>query len=219
MGTRCRLGEAESVDQGLGEMLPVQELSAQEPNAEAAEAGEEAEIPRLLPTPIVPSKSEIDAHRVTHCPYRSWCRHCREGSGLDMPHAACDQEARKIPIVGFDYMFIGKRRVYRRGENFVDGDKPENVLKVLIVRCHKSKALFAHAVPQKGIDEKHYVVDCLTQDILWLGYPRVLLKCDTEKSIMAVLRESLKSLKVEGMEASSELPAPYDPQSNGGTEV
>ena len=122
MGTRCRLGEAESVDQGLGEMLPVQELSAQEPSAEAAEAGEEAEIPRLLPTPIVPSKSEIDAHRVTHCPYRSWCRHCREGSGLDMPHAACDQEARKIPIVGFDYMFIGKRRVYRRGENFVDGD-------------------------------------------------------------------------------------------------
>ena len=35
---------------------------------------------------------------------------------------------------------------------------------------------------------------------------------------MAVLRESLKSLKVEGMEASSELPVPYDLQSNGGTE-
>ena len=84
----------------------MQESSAQEPSAEVAEAGEEAEVPRLLPTPIVPSKSEVDAHRVTHCPYRSWCRHCREGSGLDMPHAACDQEARKIPIVGFDYLSL-----------------------------------------------------------------------------------------------------------------
>ena len=86
-----------------------------------------------------------------------------------MPHAVCDQEARKIPIVGFDYIFIGKRRVYRKGEGFVDGDKLDNVLKVLVVRCYKSKALFAHAVPQKGIDEKHYVVDCVTQDILWLA--------------------------------------------------
>ena len=106
-----------------------------------------------------------------------------------------------------------------KGEHLVDGDKPNNVLKVLIVRCHKSKALFAHVVPQTGIDEKHCVVYCLTKDILWLGYPRVLLKCDTEKRIMAMLRESLKSLKVEGMEASPELPPPYDSQSNGGTEV
>ena len=94
------LPRVESVEQGLGEMYPAEEL-----NAEVAEAGEEVEVPRILPAPIVPSKSEVDAHRVTHCPYRFWCRHCREGSGLDLPHAACDQEARKVPIVGFDYMF------------------------------------------------------------------------------------------------------------------
>ena len=45
-----------------------------------------------------------------------------------MPHAACDQEARNIRIVGFDCMFIGKRRVYRRGAGFVDGDKLDNML-------------------------------------------------------------------------------------------
>ena len=36
---------------------------------------------------------------------------------------------------------------------------------------------------------------------------------------MLVLREILSGLKMEGVEASSELPVPYDPQSNGGTEV
>ena len=36
---------------------------------------------------------------------------------------------------------------------------------------------------------------------------------------MAVLSETLAGLKVEGLEASSELPVPYEPQSNGGTEV
>ena len=51
-------------------------------------------------------------------------------------------------------------------EGIVDGDKLDNMSKVLVVRCYKSTAWLARAVPQKGIDEKRYVVVCVTQDIL-----------------------------------------------------
>ena len=150
---------------GLGEDVTVRDETV-------AKAGEEAEAVKTLPTPVLPSKSERDAHRVTHCPYRSWCEDCRAGCGLEAPHSLRDQEARKIPIVGFDYMFIGKRRAYIQGEKMQDGDAVDNVLKVLVVRCHKSKALFAHPVPQKGLDEKGYAIECMVKDIVWLGYPR-----------------------------------------------
>ena len=51
VGELCRLGEAESVDRGLGEIHPAEDV-----NVEVAEAGEEAEVPRVLPTPLIPSK-------------------------------------------------------------------------------------------------------------------------------------------------------------------
>ena len=106
--------------------------------------------------------------------YRSWCRHCVEGRGREQGHVATDQSARKIAIVGFDYMFVGKRRTYEREEELEEDDKADGVLKVIVVRCFKSKALFAHAVPAKGVDEAGYVVDCIVQDVLWLGYSKVI---------------------------------------------
>ena len=50
LGTRCRSGEERSVDRGLGEIHPAEEV---EP-IEVAVAGEEAEVPRILPTPVFP---------------------------------------------------------------------------------------------------------------------------------------------------------------------
>ena len=187
---------------------------------EVAEDGEECERQPTLPTPTLPSASDVDKHRCTHRPYRSWCRHCVEGRGREQGHVATDQSARKIAIVGFDYMFVGKRRTYEREEELEEDDKADGVLKVLVVRCFKSKALFAHAVPAKGVDEAGYVVDCVVQDILWLGYSKVILKCDNEPAILKLLAETLKVLKVEGLDqACEEHPVPYDSKSNGGIEV
>ena len=94
------------------------------------------------------------------------------------------------------------------------------MLKVLVVKCFKSKALFAHAVLPKCVDEAGYVVDCIVQDILWLGYSKVFLTCDNEPAILKLLAETLKVLKVEGLEqACEEHPVPYDSKSNVGIEV
>ena len=105
MGERCIAGDHVAVKKVVGEIHP----AADEEVGREAEAGEEAEIPRILPTPLLPSKSVMDAHRETHCPYRSWCEDCRAGCGLEMPHVVSDQEARKIPIVGFDVYTLKKK--------------------------------------------------------------------------------------------------------------
>ena len=40
---------------------------------------EEVVQPKLLPSPVVPSKQEIAEHEVSHIPPRPWCPHCGAG--------------------------------------------------------------------------------------------------------------------------------------------
>ena len=39
-----------------------------------ADDGEVCQQAEALPQPKVPTQAEIDAHNVTHLPYRSWCK-------------------------------------------------------------------------------------------------------------------------------------------------
>ena len=43
------------------------------------------------------------------------------------------------------------------------------------VRDFKSKALFAFVVKGKGSDEEEYSVQCLVNDVLWVGYGEMRL--------------------------------------------
>ena len=82
------------------------------------------------------------------------------------------------------------------------------------------KAHFRVCVPQKGIDPDLYAVKRLTRDILWLGHNKIILKSDNEKSIVALLRNTIKTLRIENLENTQEAhPAAYDSFSNASTEV
>ena len=75
-------------------------------------------------------------------------------------------------------------------------------------------------MPRKGIDEKRYAVDVLVDDVKWLGYTQICLKSDNEKAILKLLIETLRELRIEGLEeVQSEHPPEYDPQSNGQAEA
>ena len=185
---------------------------------------EEVETTRSPPTPYMPSQSERDDHEVTHAQYRSWCEHCVQGRGIEMGHrTAGDEEMRGIPTVAFDYMFVTSGHVYSRAEWSESDEKdvdPELVLKVLVVRDLKSKSLFAHAVKCKGVGDDGYAVQCLLDDVRWLGYSKVILKSDNEPAIVRLLTDALKALRVDGIDqAMEEHPPPYDPQANGAIEI
>ena len=188
--------------------------------------GEEDEVQEAatLPTPYLPTQSERDDHELTHAQYRSWCEHCVNGRGVEMQHhLAGDYDERGVATVGFDYMFVTATNVYSRvewSEAAEDKVDERKVLKVLVVRDFKSKALFAHAVRCKGSDVDGFAVQCVIDDLKWLGYSKVILKSDNEPAIVKLLSESLKALRIEGIEqAMEEHPPPYDPQANGGIEI
>ena len=93
-------------------------------------------------------------------------------------------------------------------------------MKILVGKCHMTKCIFAHAVPQKGLDPELYAVERLKRDILWLGHNKIILKTDNENAILAVLRNTLKALRVEDvLNTQEDHPAAYDSSSNASTEA
>ena len=89
-----------------------------------------------------------------------------------------------------------------------------------MVKDTRSKSVFAFAVPQKGIDQKRFAVDAFVESVLWFGYGRVILKSDNAPSIINLLQEAMRALKVKGIDqASEEHPPPYDPQANEAVEA
>ena len=99
----------------------------------------------------------------------------------------------------------------------------ETATKVLVVALRtaddRQACVFGHVVPQKGVDEAKFAVDCLVGDILWSGYTRIMLKSDNEPAILKLLIESLRELRINGLEqVLSENPPEYDPQANGAAE-
>ena len=71
------------------------------------------------------------------------------------------------------------------------------IVKCLIVRCHKSRAIFAHVVPCKGADEQGIVADMVVSDVEWLGHTRIIIKADNEPAVQALARQALELAKVE----------------------
>ena len=191
------------------------------------ELSEEAEQIKVAVDPGQPTKKQVDEHRTRgHVPYRSWCRWCNLGRGRSLQHHAKD--APVIPIVGMDYFFLTESGVKTRAElsmtdeELTDARVKGDVIKCIIVRCLKSKSIFSHVVPVKGVDEDGFVVDLVVNIVEWLGHSRLILKADNEPAIQALIRASLEMIKVEVKDVeqiTSESPPAYDSQANGGTEV
>ena len=180
---------------------------------------EEAEERKVLPTPVLPSQAEIDEHWLDHLPYRSWCGTCVAGRGRERPHTRTHGK-REIPTLAFDYCFISKEGTFTR-EEWASMPADAEGAKILVVREITSKCTFAHLVKCKGVDDDRYAVDCLVKDIEWMGFTKMMLRSDNEPAIVALLREALRSLRVEidfMEQAAEEHPPEYDPQANGAIE-
>ena len=126
-------------------------------------------------------------------------------------------------MISVDYAFITRLgAIVSAGDEGWDEQlwSDPTALKLFVDKDTKSKAVFAHAVPRKGIDEKRFSVDMVVADVLWLRYSKVLLKSDNEPAIVKLLKESLATLKVSGDDQVREEHSPtYDSQANGAVEA
>ena len=78
----------------------------------------EIEPVKIAPSPVLPSASEVEDHRITHAQYRSWCRECVEGKALgeQRGRGADDGVAKLIPTVGIDYFYITSKGIFKRDD-------------------------------------------------------------------------------------------------------
>ncbi len=194
--------EVEVVDAAVGDVeVRVADEEEEQGNGETFELeGEDECAPRrVAPDPGEPTAEEREDHRIDHLPYRCWCEHCVAGRGTGEQHRR-GPECR-IPVVSFDYLLITKTGVYVKGEQ----PKEEDVLvKILVVKDSMSKWSGAHVVSCKGICEDRYAAEKLKADVAWLGYTQVILRSDNEPAIVALLKEALRSLRVDGLERVAE---------------
>ena len=82
---------------------------------EVIEATEEHADPKaVIPTPELPSLSEMEKHREDHIPYASWCDHCVEGRGRERAHMSINQGSRVVTTLSFDYLFVNEKGLFTR---------------------------------------------------------------------------------------------------------
>ena len=136
---------------------------------------EDVKAPKVAARPYQPTKAEIEAHEITHLPYRNWCEHCVAGKGVSSPHISGPAGDRIGITISMDYCFMG--------EEATEGTPP-----VLIAWDDGHRALWALPVDHKGAEE--YVVNWLVRKIDEAGYSGVPLtiKTDQEPAIIALKR-------------------------------
>ena len=180
------------------EVGEVAEESFEEIECEEKET-EEAREPVLLRDPGLPTPKEVEQHNVTHMPFRSWCPHCVNGKAKDRHHKKQEnKDDKSIPEIVFDYGFLG-------------GKEDEETLAVQVARDRRTRMLFAHVVPRKGMINDHGA-EALERDIERLGYKEIILKSDGEPALKSVQEEVKRRRKDPTILENS---APGDSRANG----
>ena len=125
----------------------------------------EARPAKKMRDPGAPTEEEIQAHNITHMPFRAWCPACVAGKAKGRPHRQGEEEEKKgVPQIVFDYGFMGS-----------DGD--EETMAIQVAKDRRSRMIFAHVVPRKGMSHIHGATE-LIKDIEKLGYKQIILKSD-----------------------------------------
>ena len=177
---------------------PADPRGAHDPMRDDAMDGEEHMVPRMPNLPPEPSARQIAEHELTgHAVYRSWCRHRVASKGR--AHAHSSREEGELPEIVIDYGFFG-----RGGED---------VLPILCVKCRNSSTgcLGATVVDRKGASD--YASSFLTAFIKSLGFKRILVRSDNERSLLSLIE------RVTGVELVLMTYPEGDHQANGLAEV
>ena len=180
-------GQDDEINEGEAEEEVPAEDSQEVYEAEGPEViSEEVEDLKFQCSPCMPSQAEVEEHRITHNPYRSWCQECVMGRGVGGHRGRHTGRPHEIPRVGIDYWFWTGKAFKKRqeleypetelGRAELEKDRKSGILtKCIVIRCHETKAVMAHVVPCKGLDEDRYVVDIVCSDIAWLGHVKLIL--------------------------------------------
>ena len=153
--------------------------------------------------PQKPSRGEVEEHNKHHLPYRSWCRHCVRGRGVEEAHRRQAEEPR-MPEIHLDFMFIGEGGEDRKWT-------------VLVAKERSSRMLMASVVPSKstGTFAARRVVAFMRE--AGCEFTDITIKTDNEEAVKALVSEIGRVRAGGGSQArmSVETSPAYSSASNG----
>ena len=94
---------------------------------------------RNIRDPGQPTAKEHQEHMTTHRPYRSWCKFCVMGRGVNAPHKRSDaqEDLEGVHHVSKDYWFLGEK------------ESEDRVSPVPVIRERRHKMTWAMLVPRR----------------------------------------------------------------------
>ena len=172
-----------------------------------ADEGDAVQRAVPMPAPITPSKSQVEAHNLTHWPYRSWCPHCVAARRPNSHHRRLqDPIHRTIPLLVGDYCFVR------------DADDTK-VAQILVVKIEPANMVLCCIAEQKG--EHDPVVQRLTRFIKDTGYSHIAYRSDQEPALRALFEAAFTAANRHGQEIQMvpEASSVGESQSNGKAEA
>ena len=144
-----------------------------------------------IPDPGEPTVKEHQEHMTTHRPYRSWCKFCVMGRGVNAPRRRSDaqDDLEVVPHMSMEYGFFEER------------ESEEQVSHVLVIRERRHKMTWAMLVPREGT-EFSWITRRAAKFIDQLGHDKVTLRCDNEPR----LRHSARKIAQARQEGSQTVP-------------
>ena len=138
---------------------------------------EEAVIPKMRRKPDEPTKEEKRIHRVSHLPFRTWCKHCVKARAKNWPHLKRkDKDEKCKTTFHIDYWFM-------RDEVGAD------IATVINWKEDAYRSFGAQVVKQKGkfsgvaVDIINYIRN------LGMEHEDIIIKSDQENSMHDVIRD------------------------------
>ena len=160
-----------------------------------AEESGEAEASRRVPQPRAPTAEARKLHDLTHCPFRSWCKHCVRGQSAEYPHRTVVGEAAEegVPRVIMDYCFFTEN-VHKKADEHTETETAVTSLTALVLKETMCESVWAYALKSKSVAEDPWVAEQIVDDLNTIGLAkdRIIVKTDQEASIVDLQHEIVK---------------------------
>ena len=135
-----------------------------------------------------PTEEEREQHEILHCPFRSWCKHCVRGRGMNSQHKKKiarkeeEENSNEVPRVSMDYFFMSK----------ADEEAKDNPIIVMVDEQTGEK--YSRAAGKKGVGDSgdmDWIIKDMVAELKAWGHcggnsGHIILKCDNENSIKAL---------------------------------
>ena len=101
---RDRDSELEDEVNGKGPKEVEENSEEEEHIFENQDSGDVRKMRKMM-DPCLPTRTEIEEHRMTHLPFRSWCTFCVKGRGVERGHFRTERDQDAVGEMHLDYCF------------------------------------------------------------------------------------------------------------------